>query len=60
MTLEEIYRAVRRCGADTIVACAFRKALGIPQLESRPRVAARLDRYDGVEALMRQRYGVRM
>ena len=60
MTRTEIAEAVRRCGADTLVARAFRLAVGVPGPARKGRASARLDRYGEAESLMRQSYGVRM
>jgi len=60
MTTAEIYEAVIRCNADTLMAFAFRRAVGCPQPKQRGRTSARLNRYADAERLMGQRYGVRM
>lgn len=60
MTIAEIYEAVSLCNADTLMAYAFRQAVGCPQPRRRGRSSARVNRFADAERLMGQRYGVRM
>ena len=60
MNIADIYEAVYLCSYDTLVAWAFRRAVGCPQPARRGRALARVDRYAGAPQLMRQRVGVRM
>ena len=60
MNIADIYEAVYFCTADTLMAFAFRKAVGCPQPKRRGRSSARVDKYAGADKLMGQRYGVRM
>ena len=64
MTIADIYEAVYLCPYDTIIANAFRKACGLPALQSKkPRVASeRKSSYAEIDwdQFMRQPYGVRM
>ena len=60
VTIADIVEAVYLCNADTLMAWAFRRAVGAPPLARPGAVAARVDRYGDVRRLMRQRYGVRM
>lgn len=48
MTLEEIRESVLRSNADTLIAWAFRQAVGAPQLAGCGRTFARVDRYKGL------------
>lgn len=45
MSTAEIRECVSRSGSDTLVARAFRRALGLPQRPSRGGSSARVDRY---------------
>ncbi|MBQ9002376.1 MAG: hypothetical protein IJ087_11030 [Eggerthellaceae bacterium] len=60
MGIGEIYALVYANKARTVVASAFRRALGIPNPPTRGRVSVRRDRYRGTARAMRQRYGVRL
>ena len=55
---------VTRCALahDTSMARAFLRALGVPVPRSRPKPGAivSVDRFEGVDSCMGQRYGVRM
>lgn len=58
----DIYEAIYLCGADTVIADAFRRAVGLPKRHKRGcRIAYDLlGSYHGVdfERLMKQRHGV--
>ena len=60
MGIVEILAIVRRSNAQTVVAFAFRRALGVPSPPARGGASARRDRYRGAARIMRQRYGVRL
>lgn len=60
MTIDELHEAVRACAADTLIAAAFRRAVGLTPYRARGKATAKVDRYAGASGLMRQRYGVRM
>ena len=64
MDIADIYEAVRACGADTVMADAFRKAVGLPSVRKAETttVPPRQSVYAGVDwaRLAQQPYGVRM
>ena len=60
MTIADIYEAVYMCNADTLIAFAFRRAVGCPQPPRRGRAKAFVDRFADAEKLMKQRHGVSM
>ena len=55
------YMAKQAAKYDTVIALAFRKALGVSRKPPRGKVprGASNSRYDGAERLMAQRYGAR-
>ena len=59
MNIADIYEAVYLCNADTLMAYAFRKAVGCPQHKPVAKLTARVDRYADAGRLMGQRHGVR-
>ena len=64
MTIADIYEAVWFCTVETLMADAFRRAVGLPTWRARApqAVAPRRSAYAGVdfERLMREPRGVRM
>ena len=60
MSIREILILVRASDADTLMAFAFRRAVGVAHPFKPGALSARVDRYQDASRLMHQRYGVRM
>jgi len=60
MTLADIRRAVRRSRSETLVAQAFRKALGCPPMPGTGAASARVERYGGLGECFENRKRVRL
>lgn len=60
MSIQTLVRIVQANASNTMMAQAFRHALGMPQHIRHGDTSAILDRYANTRALMMQRHGVRL
>lgn len=60
MSIQTLMRIVQASASNTVMAQAFRRALGMPQHIRHGDTSAIFGRYSNARALMMQRHGVRL